>query len=184
VPRVDNRSGDRDSNGLAVGVRVGLTFARHLTGHVTIPSPPRSRCLRIVHGGFGQPGVAVAGGGGSPSAGCGPGHGDVTCVPDRGHGRVAGSSACRLDPAGESCGLFAAVKRDQGAVHNVAARDGDNSGRPGFSPANGGLPPAPEKIPDAYPDVLSGRYAGLKPGLRVGKRETALCDVAPNFYPV
>lgn len=48
----------------------------------------------------------------------------------------------------------------------------------------GGLPPAPEKIPDAYPVVLSGRYAGLKPGLRVGKRETAVCDVAPNFYPV
>lgn len=37
--------------------------------------------------------------------------------------------------------------------------------RPGFSPAL----PATE-----YPVVRSGRYAGLKPGLRVGKREVAI----------
>jgi putative transposase len=48
--------------------------------------------------------------------------------------------------------------------------------RPGLSPAYDGVstPPAPEKVPKAYPVVRSGRYAGLKPGLRVGKRETAL----------
>jgi putative transposase len=47
--------------------------------------------------------------------------------------------------------------------------------RPGLSPASAGnLPPAPEKIADSYPVVQSGRFAGLKPGLRVGKRETAV----------
>jgi putative transposase len=52
---------------------------------------------------------------------------------------------------------------------------GERSCRPGFSPAPiEMLPTAPEKIPDAYPVVQSGRFAGLKPGLRVGKRETAV----------
>jgi putative transposase len=44
---------------------------------------------------------------------------------------------------------------------------GEAGGRPGFSPA-------PCKVPDAYPAIQSGRYAGLKPGLRVGKREVAI----------
>jgi putative transposase len=52
---------------------------------------------------------------------------------------------------------------------------GPTGRRPGLSPARAGdLAPAPEKVPDAYPVVQSGRYAGLKPGLRVGKRETAV----------
>jgi putative transposase len=47
--------------------------------------------------------------------------------------------------------------------------------RPGFSPASAvDHPPVPEKIPDSYPMVWSGRYVGLKLGLRVGKRETAV----------
>jgi len=47
--------------------------------------------------------------------------------------------------------------------------------RPGLSPAPARVfRPAPEKIPDTYPMVQSGRFAGLKPGLRVGKRETAV----------
>lgn len=37
--------------------------------------------------------------------------------------------------------------------------------RPGFSPA---------PLPTEFPVVQSGRYAGLKPGLRVGKREAAI----------
>ena len=37
--------------------------------------------------------------------------------------------------------------------------------RPGFSPA---------PLPSELPVVQSGRYAGLKPGLRVGKREQAI----------
>lgn len=37
--------------------------------------------------------------------------------------------------------------------------------RPGFSPA---------PLPSEYPVVQSGRYAGLKPGLRAGKREAAI----------
>jgi putative transposase len=39
-------------------------------------------------------------------------------------------------------------------------------GRPGFNPA------AP--LPTEFPVVRSGQYAGLKPGLRVGKREQAI----------
>ena len=44
--------------------------------------------------------------------------------------------------------------------------------RPGFSPAMPAEPATP--IPTGYPVVQSGRYAGLKPGLRVGKREQAV----------
>lgn len=39
------------------------------------------------------------------------------------------------------------------------------TGRPGFSPA---------PLPTELPIVQSGRYAGLKPGLRIGKREQAV----------
>ena len=41
--------------------------------------------------------------------------------------------------------------------------------RPGFSPA----PPVPQ-IPTEFPEVRSGQYAGLKPGLRKNKREQAV----------
>jgi putative transposase len=44
---------------------------------------------------------------------------------------------------------------------------GEAGRRPGFSPA-------PHQVPAAYPVVQPGRYAGLKPGLRVGKREVAI----------
>lgn len=53
--------------------------------------------------------------------------------------------------------------------------------RPGFSPA---------PLPTEYPVVQSGRYAGLKPGLRVGKREQAIWqrrfwgEARPEIVPV
>lgn len=40
--------------------------------------------------------------------------------------------------------------------------------RPGFSPAS------TESLPTELPVIRSGRYAGLKPGLRVNKREAAV----------
>lgn len=53
------------------------------------------------------------------------------------------------------------------AVRKTHERGGDTSCRPGFSPA----PPA---LPTQLPVVRSGRYAGLKPGLRHHKREKAI----------
>lgn len=42
-----------------------------------------------------------------------------------------------------------------------------SGGRPGFSPAH-------PRLPEELPVVTSGRYAGLKPGLRKDKREAAI----------
>ncbi|MEO1196897.1 MAG: transposase [Pseudomonadota bacterium] len=52
-----------------------------------------------------------------------------------------------------------------GAIKSRFTRRLRDRRRPGFSPAD---------VPDDLPVVQSGRYAGLKPGLRKGKREQAV----------
>ncbi len=60
---------------------------------------------------------------------------------------------------------WAAIKaRFTMALRRAAEADGR---RPGFSPGR-------SEIPAEYPVVQSGRFAGLKPGLRVDKREVAV----------
>jgi len=77
----------------------------------------------------------------------------------------------RLPPGDRGYGLrWGAIK----ARFTMAVREkyvGDAGCRPGLSPA---YPANPAPYPTDLPVVRSGRYAGLKPGLRHDKREQAV----------
>ena len=79
-------------------------------------------------------------------------------------------------PAGDAdySARWSAIKaRFTRSLFDEIETDGEAGGRPGFSPASS--PTSPRySLPAALPVVHSGRYAGLKPGLRLRKRERAI----------
>lgn len=86
----------------------------------------------------------------------------------RGVGGLARSPPCRVADARGGQGLWRAVQEKYGTGVS-ACRPGC---RPGFSPA---MPAQPAYTYSTdLPVVRSGRYAGLKPGLRHDKRELAI----------